>query len=47
MGKANCRRSLIADHVPQMIGHRRKGWACSIGYIKALYDMVRDERRGP
>jgi mannonate dehydratase len=38
---------LIADHVPQMIGERRTGWAYSIGYIKALYDMARDERRGP
>ena len=38
---------LIADHVPQMIGDRRTGWAYSIGYIKALYDMARDERRGP
>jgi mannonate dehydratase len=37
---------LIADHVPQMIGDRRTGWAFSIGYIKALYDMARDERRG-
>ena len=38
---------LIADHVPQMIGDRRTAWAFSIGYIKALYDMARDERRGP
>src|SRR6266566_4601401 len=38
---------LIADHVPQMIGDRRTAWAYSIGYIKALYDMARDERRGP
>src|SRR5205814_7259003 len=37
---------LIADHVPQMIGDRRTAWAYSIGYIKALYDMARDERRG-
>jgi mannonate dehydratase len=37
---------LIADHVPQMIGDRRTGWAYSIGYIKALYDMAREERRG-
>jgi mannonate dehydratase len=36
---------LIADHVPQMVGDRRTGWAYSIGYIKALYDMARDERR--
>jgi mannonate dehydratase len=33
---------LIADHVPQMVGDRRTGWAYSIGYIKALYDMARD-----
>ncbi len=37
---------LIADHVPQMVGDRRTGWAYSIGYIRALYDMARDERRG-
>jgi mannonate dehydratase len=33
---------LIADHVPQMVGGRNAGWAYSIGYIKALYDMVRE-----
>lgn len=38
---------LIADHVPQMIGDRRTAWAFSIGYIRALYDMARDERRAP
>jgi hypothetical protein len=38
---------LIADHVPQMIGDRRTAWAYSIGYITALYDMARDERRDP
>lgn len=27
---------LIADHVPEMVGGRRVGWAYSIGYIKAL-----------
>ena len=32
---------LIADHVPQMIGGQRTGWAYSIGYIKALYDTAR------
>jgi mannonate dehydratase len=32
---------LIADHVPQMVGDRKTGWAYSIGYIKALYDMAR------
>jgi len=36
---------LIADHVPQMVGDRRTGWAYSIGYIKALYDMARSEQR--
>jgi mannonate dehydratase len=36
---------LIADHVPQMVGGRTTGWAYSIGYIKALYDMARDERK--
>ena len=36
---------LIADHVPQMVGDRHTGWAYSIGYIRALYDMARDERR--
>lgn len=35
---------LIADHVPQMVGGRNAGWAYSMGYIKALYDMARDER---
>jgi mannonate dehydratase len=37
---------LIADHVPQMVGDRRTGWAYSIGYIKALYDMAREARPG-
>ena len=32
---------LIADHVPAMVGDRRTGWAYSIGYIRALYDMAR------
>ncbi len=36
---------LIADHVPQMVGDRHTGWAYSIGYIRALYDMARDEHR--
>lgn len=31
---------LIADHVPRMV-EPRAGWAYSIGYIKALYDMAR------
>ncbi len=35
---------LIADHVPQMVGGRNAGWAYSIGYIKALYDMAREGR---
>jgi mannonate dehydratase len=33
---------LIADHVPQMAAGRQAGWAYSIGYIKALYDMARE-----
>ena len=32
---------LIADHVPKMVGDRHTGWAFSIGYIRALYDMAR------
>jgi mannonate dehydratase len=32
---------LIADHVPAMVGDRRTGWAYSIGYIRALYDVMR------
>ena len=36
---------LIADHVPRMVGDNRTGWAYSIGYIRALYDMAKDERR--
>ncbi len=35
---------LIADHVPKMVGDRHTGWAYSIGYIRALYDMARDEK---
>lgn len=35
---------LIADHVPAMVGDRRTGWAFSLGYIRALHDMARDER---
>jgi mannonate dehydratase len=31
---------LIADHVPQMVGDARTGWAYSLGYIKALRDMA-------
>jgi len=36
---------LIADHVPQMVGHRFTGWAYSIGYIKALYNAAKAARR--
>jgi mannonate dehydratase len=36
---------LIADHVPQMVGGSHTGWAFSLGYIRALYDMARDERQ--
>jgi len=37
------RGNLIADHVPQMVGHRMVGWAYSIGYIKALYASAKAE----
>ena len=36
---------LIADHVPGMVGGRNAGWGYSIGYIKGLYEMAKDERR--
>ena len=36
---------LIADHVPGMVGDRHTGWAFSLGYIRALYDMSRESRR--
>ncbi len=35
---------LIADHVPQMVGDGKTGWAFSLGYIRALYDMAKEER---
>jgi mannonate dehydratase len=35
---------LIADHVPQMAGESHTGWAFSLGYIRALYDMAREEK---
>jgi len=35
------RGNLIADHVPTMVGGRLTGWAYSIGYIRALYDVMR------
>jgi mannonate dehydratase len=35
---------LIADHVPTMVGDSKTGWAFSIGYIRALYDMAKEER---
>jgi hypothetical protein len=44
-GGADFRGILIADHVPAMVGGRKTGWAYSIGYIKALYDMARDAKR--
>lgn len=27
-----------------MVGDRRTGWAYSIGYIRALYHMTKEER---
>ena len=43
--EADFRGILIADHVPRMVGDNRTGWGFSIGYIRALYDMARDEQR--
>ena len=40
-GCTDFRGILIADHVPQMGGERHTGWAFSLGYIRALYDMAR------
>jgi len=37
---------LIADHVPRMVGDRKTGWAFSWGYIKAIYEMALEEKRG-
>jgi mannonate dehydratase len=37
------RGAVIADHVPDMVTHRRVGWAYSIGYIKALLAMAVSE----
>jgi mannonate dehydratase len=34
------RGAVIADHVPEMVGGTRVGWAYSIGYIKALHAAV-------
>jgi mannonate dehydratase len=34
---------LIADHVPEMLGGRKAGWAYSIGYIKALLKCANAE----
>jgi mannonate dehydratase len=42
---ADFRGILIADHVPGMVGDRRTGWAYSIGYIKAMYDMAREGQK--
>ena len=41
--EVQARGNLIADHVPQMVGHRMVGWAYSIGYIKALYASAKAE----
>jgi mannonate dehydratase len=40
------RGALIADHVPEMVGGRRVGWAYSIGYIKALLARANAEAGG-
>jgi mannonate dehydratase len=36
------RGAVIADHVPEMVGGTRVGWAYSIGYIKALHAAVNE-----
>ena len=37
------RGALIADHVPEMVGGTKTGWAYSIGYIKALLNAANAE----
>ncbi len=39
------RGALIADHVPEMVGDRKTGWAYSIGYIKALLNAANAEAK--
>ena len=34
------RGAAIADHVPQMVGGPKTGWAYSIGYMKALLNAA-------
>jgi len=39
------RGNLIADHVPAMAGGRQSNWSYSMGYIRALYNAAREEKR--
>jgi D-mannonate dehydratase len=39
------RGNLIADHVPAMAGGRQSNWSYSIGYIRALYNAAREEKK--
>ena len=39
------RGAVIADHVPDMVGGRKTGWAYSIGYIKALLNAANAEAK--
>jgi mannonate dehydratase len=39
------RGALIADHVPEMVGDRKTGWAYSIGYIRALLNAANAEAK--
>lgn len=39
------RGNLIADHVPAMSGCRQSAWSYSLGYIRALYNSAREEKR--
>ena len=39
------RGNLIADHVPAMAGGRQSNWSYSMGYIRALYNAAREEKK--
>ena len=40
------RGNLIADHVPAMSGGGHAAWSYSMGYIRALYQAAKEEKRG-
>lgn len=39
------RGNLIADHVPAMAGARQSAWSYSMGYIRALYNAAKEQKR--